>query len=156
AEIVGALFSAVAVGALVGAATAGWVGRIRRQGLAVMVAVTIWGACIAGFGLVHSLALAFVLLAAAGAADVVSAVFRGTILQTTVSDDLRGRLSAIHILVVAGGPRLGDFEAGIVASAFTPAISVVSGGLACIAGVAILAAVVPQFAAYRTDAEPVS
>jgi predicted MFS family arabinose efflux permease len=148
-EIVGALFSAIAVGAVIGASTAGWVGRIRRQGLAVLIAVAIWGACIAVFGVVHALPLAFVLLAAAGAADVISAVFRGTILQSTVTDSVRGRLTAIHILVVTGGPRLGDLEAGLVASAFTPTISVVSGGMACIAGVLVIGALIPQFARYR-------
>ena len=152
--IVGALFSSVAIGAVVGASTAGWVTRIRRQGLAVLVAVSLWGASIALFGLVHVLALAFVLLAAAGAADVISAVFRGTILQSTVTDAFRGRLTAIHILVVTGGPRLGDLEAGLVASAFTPTISVVSGGLACIAGVFVIAALIPQFARYRVGDTP--
>jgi predicted MFS family arabinose efflux permease len=148
-EIVGALFSAIAVGAVIGASTAGWVGRIGRQGLAVLIAVAIWGGCIAVFGVVHALPLAFVLLAAAGAADVISAVFRGTILQSTVTDSVRGRLTAIHILVVTGGPRLGDLEAGLVASAFTPTISVVSGGLACIAGVLAIGVLIPQFARYR-------
>jgi predicted MFS family arabinose efflux permease len=148
-EIVGALFSAIAVGAVLGASTAGWVGRIRRQGLAVLIAVAIWGGCIALFGVVHALPLAFLLLTAAGAADVISAVFRGTILQSTVTDSVRGRLTAIHILVVTGGPRLGDLEAGLVASAFTPTISVVSGGLACIAGVMVIGALIPQFARYR-------
>src|SRR5258708_10634854 len=71
-EIVGALFSAVAVGAVIGASTAGWVRRIRRQGLAVLIAVALWGACIAVFGVVHALPVAFILLAAAGAADVIS------------------------------------------------------------------------------------
>jgi hypothetical protein len=81
----------------------------------------------------------------------VSAVFRSTILQVNVPDELRGRLSGVHTLVVVGGPRVGDLEAGLVASAFTPTISVVSGGVACIVGVGLLAAVVPQFARYRTD-----
>jgi hypothetical protein len=94
-----------------------------------------------------------VLLAAAGAADVISAVFRGTILQATVTDSVRGRLTAIHILVVTGGPRLGDLEAGLVASAFTPTISVVSGGLACIAGVLAIGALIPQFARYHVDSD---
>jgi hypothetical protein len=80
---------------------------------------------------------------------VISAVFRGTILQSTVTDAVRGRLTAIHILVVTGGPRLGDLEAGLVASAFTPTISVVSGGLACIAGVLVIGVMIPQFARYR-------
>jgi hypothetical protein len=150
AEVVGALFSAIAIGAVIGAGTAGWVKHVRRQGYAVLVAVALWGACIAGFGVVHSLPLAFVLLALAGTADVISAVFRGTILQATVTDAVRGRLSAIHILVVTGGPRLGDLEAGLVAGAFTPAISVVSGGIACIAGVVLLAIAMPDFARYRT------
>jgi len=146
--IVGALFSAIAVGAILGASTAGWVGRVRRQGIAVLVAVTVWGGCIALFGITASLPLAFALLAAAGAADVISAVFRGTILQSTVTDAVRGRLSALHILVVTGGPRLGDLEAGLVASAFTPTISVVSGGLLCITGVIVVAAIMPEFARY--------
>jgi MFS family permease len=150
ARITGWLFSAIAVGALAGAATAGWVGRIRRQGLAVVWAVALWGLAIAAFGLVGSnLWLALLLLALAGGADVVSAVFRNTILQSSVPDDLRGRLSAIHILVVTGGPRLGDFEAGLVAQAFTPMISVISGGVACVAGVAVIGLLVPRFARYR-------
>ena len=148
AEIVGAMFSAIAVGAVIGAGTAGWVRAVRRHGLAVLVAVVIWGGCIAVFGVTGSLPIAFVLLAAAGAADVISAVFRGTILQTVLTDAVRGRLSAIHILVVTGGPRLGDFEAGLVAAAFTPTISVVSGGLACVAGVFVVAWLYPEFTRY--------
>jgi len=154
-EVVGALFSAVAVGALVGALTTGWVGRIRRQGLAVLVAVAIWGLGITAFGLVGDLLwVAFVCLAVAGAADVISAVFRGTILQQSVPDDLRGRLSAVHIVVVAGGPRIGDFEAGLVAALSTPTVSVVSGGLVCIVGVVALAAAVPEFARYEAPRAP--
>jgi MFS family permease len=151
AEVVGGLFSAIAIGAVLGASTAGWVRKIKRQGAAVLIAVTLWGAGIALFGLIHSLVAAFFLLAAAGAADVISAVFRGTILQTTVTDAVRGRLTAIHLLVVTGGPRLGDLEAGLVASAFTPTISVVSGGLACIAGVGLIALLMPQFARYEAS-----
>ena len=148
AEIVGAMFSAIAVGAVLGAGTAGWVRRVRRHGLAVLVAVTGWGTAIALFGLSGNLPLAFLLLALAGACDVISAVFRGTILQQTVTDAVRGRLSAIHILVVTGGPRLGDVEAGLVAAAFSPTISVVSGGLVCIAGVFVVALVYPELARY--------
>lgn len=150
-EAVGLLFAAPAAGALIGAATAGWVGRVRRQGLAVIVAVALWGAGITAFGLAGPrLALALPFLAFAGAADIVSAVFRGTILQLSVPDSLRGRLSGVHILVVTGGPRLGDFEAGMVAQAFTPMISVVSGGLACIAGIGLLALFAPELARYKT------
>jgi MFS family permease len=150
----GLLYAAPAVGALVGALTTGWVGRIRRQGLAVVWAVVLWGASIAFFGLsgrLFPLALAF--LAFAGAADVVSAVFRGTILQLSVPDSLRGRLSAIHIMVVTGGPRLGDVEAGWVASLVSPWFSVVSGGVACVIGAVVLAAFIPQLVRYRRDGE---
>jgi MFS family permease len=147
---VGLLFSAVSVGALAGALTAGWVRHIERQGLAVLWAVTVWGIGIVAFGLAGNvLVLALGCLAVAGGADVVSAVFRGTILQQGVPDSLRGRLSAVHILVVVGGPRLGDVEAGVVASLFTPMVSVVAGGVACIMGVAVLAMLVPEFATYR-------
>jgi MFS family permease len=149
-EVVGILFSAVSVGALIGALTTGWVHRVQRQGLAILVAVAIWGGAIAAFGLTGDLlVLACVCLAVAGGADVVSAVFRSTILQDTVPDRLRGRLSGIHITVVAGGPRLGDVEAGFMAAAFTPTVSVVSGGLLCIAGVGLLALFVPELARYR-------
>lgn len=151
-EIIGALFSSIAAGAVVGASTAGWVRRVRRQGRAVLIAVAVWGACVALFGITGSLPLAMALLAAAGAADVVSAVFRGTILQATVTDAVRGRLSALHILVVTGGPRLGDLEAGLVAAALTPTISVVGGGLICIAGVFAIAALMPDFVRYRAPA----
>jgi hypothetical protein len=114
----------------------------------------VWGAGITAFGLSGSnLVLALGCLAVAGAADVVSAVFRGTILQSSIPDALRGRMSAVHILVVTGGPRIGDVEAGLVAAAFTPTVSVVTGGLACIVGMGVLAALVPEFVRYRVDAE---
>ncbi|HJS26664.1 MAG TPA: MFS transporter [Actinomycetota bacterium] len=149
-EVVGLLFAAPAVGAFIGAATTGWVGRIRHQGLAVIWAVVVWGAGIAAFGLVGSnLWLGLFFLAVAGAADVISAVFRNTILQVTVPEHLRGRLFGIHILVVTGGPRLGDLEAGLVAAAFSPMASVVSGGLLCIAGAGLVAWRVPAFRRYH-------
>jgi MFS family permease len=155
AEVVGFLFAAPAVGALLGALTTGWVGRIERQGLAVLIAVGVWGLGITTFGLAgDNLPLALGCLAVAGGADVISAVFRSTILQLSVPDDLRGRMSAVHILVVTGGPRLGDFEAGAVATAFTPAVSVVSGGLLCLGGVALLAVAVPAFAQFRRGQPP--
>ena len=147
---VGLLFSAVSFGGLIGALTSGWVHRVRRQGLAIIVAITLWGCAIAAFGLSGDLlVLAVSCLAVAGGADVVSAVFRSTILQDTVPDDLRGRLSGIHITVVAGGPRIGDAEAGVVASVFSPTVSVVSGGVMCVVGVGVLALLVPEFARYK-------
>lgn len=148
AETVGLLYAAPSAGALVGAALTGWVASVRRQGAAVLVAVAVWGLAIAGFGLVPMLPAALGLLALAGAADVVSAVFRGTILQSETPDGLRGRLSALHIAVVTGGPRLGDVEAGAVAALAGPQVSVVSGGLACVAGVGVVAALLPQLARY--------
>lgn len=149
--VVGLLFAAPGVGALLGAVTTGWVGRVRAQGKAVLIAVALWGVGIAAFGLSGNLLLALVFLAFAGAADVISAVFRSTILQLSVPDSLRGRVSAIHILVVTGGPRLGDFEAGMVAQAFGPVFSVVSGGIGCIVGVALMALFVPEFRRYRRE-----
>jgi MFS family permease len=152
AGTVGLLAAAPSVGALLGAATSGWAGRVRRQGFAVLVSVAIWGGSIGVFGfsrvLRTPLALALLLLAVAGAADMVSAIFRNTILQVATPDALRGRLQGVFIVVVTGGPRLGDFEAGAVAGAFGVATSVVSGGLACIAGVMLLAARYPSFAGY--------
>ncbi len=148
-EIVGLLFAAPAVGALLGAASSGWTRRVRRQGMAVIWAVVAWGAAIAAFGAVEHLGLALALLAVAGWADVVSAIFRSTILQVSVPDRLRGRLSGIHILVVTGGPRLGDLEAGLVAAAFSPTLSVISGGLACIVGAGIVALGYPELRSYR-------
>lgn len=145
----GLLYAAPAVGALGGALTAGWVGRVRHQGRAVIWAVAVWGLAIAAFGFTARLFwLGLLFLAVAGGADVISAVFRGSILQLSVPDELRGRLSAIHILVVTGGPKLGDFEAGL-ASLVSPLFSVVSGGLAVVAGVAALAIFVPDLGRYH-------
>src|SRR5680860_402699 len=131
----GLLYAAPAAGALVGALTTGWVGRIRRQGIAVVVAVAVWGAAIALAGLsLFSLVLTLFFLAIAGAADVVSAVFRGTMLLEATPAKLRGRVNSLNQMVVAGGPRLGDVEAGLVAGAIGPGPSIVVGGAACLIG----------------------
>lgn len=145
AEAVGFLYAAPGAGALIGALTTGWVKGVRRQGRAVIIAVVLWGVAITAFGLIRVLAVALVLLAVAGWADVLSAVFRSTILQSSIPDELRGRLSAVQIAVVQGGPRLGDIEAGGVADAFGATFSVVSGGVACVAGALLLAAALPGF-----------
>ena len=150
ATTVGLLYAAPGAGALVGALTTGWVGRVRRQGLAVICAVLVWGLAIAGFGIAHWLPLALLLLAVAGWADVLSAVFRNTIIQFAGPDGMRGRLMGVQMAVVAGGPRLGDLEAGGVATAFGDTVSVVSGGLACVAGAFLVAWAVPGFTRLRS------
>ena len=148
AGTVGLLAAAPSIGALLGAATSGWAGRVHRQGRAVLVSVLVWGGSIALFGFTRILWLGLLLLAVAGAADMVSAIFRNTILQVATPDELRGRLQGVFIVVVTGGPRLGDFEAGAVGSAFGSEVSVVTGGLACMAGVVLLSAAYPSFARY--------
>ncbi len=148
---VGLLYAAPGAGALVGAILTGWVRRVTRQGLAVLVAVAVWGAAITAFGFAQWLAAALGLLAVAGAADVISAVFRGTILQRLAPDALRGRLNAVHNAVVTGGPRLGDAEAGAVAALGGVQVSVVSGGLACLVGIGLVGWLMPKFTSYRDD-----
>ena len=151
---VGLLFAAPGAGALIGALTTGWVGRVQRQGLAVLLAVGAWAVAITGFGLTSFLPLGLFFLAVAGAADVVSAVFRNTILQVAVPDALRGRMSSVQIAVVTGGPRLGDAESGAVAALAGPRFSVISGGLACLLGVLLVAWRLPQFREQRADLVP--
>ena len=143
----GLFSSAIALGAMVGALFSGWTTGIRRPGRAVLVAVAVWGLGIAGFGLsTFSFPLALLCLAIAAAADVVSAVLRSFMVQALTPDALRGRVSSIHILVVTGGPRIGDAEAAAVAALAGPAMSVVSGGILTVIGVGVLALVMPEFA----------
>jgi MFS family permease len=144
----GLLYAAPALGAMVGALLGGWLGRVNRQGLAIVVAIAAWGGAIVGFGLSAWLWLGCLFLATAGFADMVSAVYRTAILQVATPPELLGRLNGVFIVVVAGGPRLGDLEAGGVGRLFGPTVSVVSGGLACIAGVAIAAAIGRRFLRY--------
>ena len=155
--VLGLLYSAPAVGALAGALSSGWVRKVRRQGVAVIVAVVVWGVAISLAGLsLFSLALTLAFLALAGAADVFSAVFRGTILQEATPDALRGRVSALHLVVVTGGPRLGDLEAGLVAGVVGAPRSVLLGGVACLLGTALVALVRPlrDYRAPSTPAPP--
>ena len=143
--VLGLLYAAPGAGALVGARTTGWVGVVRRQGWAVILAVSVWGAAITVFGLVDTLWIALVLLAVAGWADVISAVLRNTILQSTTPDRMRSRMSSIQMAVVQGAPRLGDLESGAVATLTSLEFAVVSGGLACIAGAVLIGALMPAF-----------
>jgi MFS family permease len=152
ASTVGLLFAAPGVGSFLAAMGSGWVGRVRRAGRVVVVAVLVWGATVALFGLTSNVLVAIGLLAAAGAADVVSAIFRNAILQLEVPDPLRGRMTAFYTAVVGGGPRLGDLEAGAVASLTSLRFSVVSGGVACILGALAVARFMPQLWRYETEA----
>src|SRR4051812_37524741 len=144
----GLLYAAVSAGATVAALTTGWVEHARWLGRIVIGAVVIWGLAIAAAGFMPSLWPAAALLAIAGAADSVSAVCRSIINQTVTPEHLRGRMSAIFMLVVTSGPRLGDLESGIAASLTTAGLAVVSGGLACVAGVGLIVALFPALYAY--------
>jgi MFS family permease len=148
----GALYASVSAGATIAALTTGWLEHARWLGRIVIGAVLVWGGAIALAGLVPSLAAACALLAIAGAADSVSAVCRSTINQTVTPDELRGRMSAVFMLVVTSGPRLGDLESGLAAGAFTAGLAVTTGGLACIAGVGVIVLLFPQLAAYDSHA----
>ncbi len=147
--VLGFLYAAPGAGALLGAFVTGWVSNLSRQGWAIVAAVLVWGGAITLFGLTDVLWMALILLAIAGWADVVSAVLRNTVLQASVPDTFRSRLSSFQIAVVTGGPRLGDMEAGTVASLVNTEFSIVSGGLACIVGALVLVGVLPGFHRYR-------
>jgi MFS family permease len=149
---VGLLAASPAIGSLVAVVFSGPLGRVRRQGLAILVCVVAYGAAVAAFGLTRTLWLGVVFLALSGAADMVSSVFRNTILQVATPDAMRGRLQGVFIVVVAGGPRLGDFTAGTVAAISTEAFAVVSGGCACMVAVGLLAARYRGFARYDAAA----
>ncbi|MFE3554736.1 MFS transporter [Streptomyces sp. NPDC059193] len=148
AKTVGLLVAAPAVGALLGGLFSGWQGRIRRHGLAILFAVGSWGVAIAVFGLTRNLWLGLLFLALAGCADTVSMVFRTTMLQSATPDDMRGRLQGVFIVVVAGGPRLGDFLAGTAADLTSPAVAITGGGLACVLVLLLLALRWRGFARY--------
>ncbi len=138
AGVVGLLYAAPGAGALLGSLVTGWCSRVRHQGRAIAACVVVWGVTIALFGIVPVLWIGLTLLALAGAADVVSAVFRQAVQLRTVPEHLQGRLSGTFFAVVAGGPRLGDAETGVAAAIGGPQFAVWSGGLACVAGVAVL------------------
>jgi hypothetical protein len=151
ATVLGMLHGATYTGALLGTMTSGWVRRVRRHGLAIIWSVAAWGAAITAFGFARSLWVALPLIAAAGAGDFVSATFRSTIWNQTIPDALRGRLAGIELANVASGPLLGNAEAGLVSRLRGPTFSIVSGGLACLAGTAVLALALPAFRRYRSD-----
>jgi MFS family permease len=147
---VGPLYAAIAIGSVLAGLSSGWIGRVHRQGVALVVAIVGWGAAVALSGLAHQLWLVVVLLAVAGAADLVSSVYRQTILQTYAPDEMRGRMQGVFIAVVAGGPRLGDLRSGGTAAATSTTFSLVGGGVACMVVVAIAGLLVRPF--WRYDA----
>jgi MFS family permease len=150
AQILGFLFAAPAAGAFLATLVSGRAKDVRRQGRAIMLAIVVWGGAIVVFGLTQTLWLSLAMLAIAGAADMVSGIFRQTILQAAVEDRYRGRLGGISMAVWATGPSVGDVESGVVASLTTVPVSIVSGGLICIAGIGLLRWFAPGF--WRYDA----
>ncbi|WP_243718590.1 MFS transporter [Actinomadura sp. 7K534] len=147
---VGWLFASIAIGAFLGGLMSGWIGRVHRQGVALVASIVVWGLAVAAAGLSGRLWLVVVLLAVGGAADLVSAVFRQSMLQMYAPDEMRGRLQGVFTVVVAGGPRLGDVRAGATASVAGATASWVGGGIACAVLVVIAALVVPALLRYDT------
>ncbi|MCK1820214.1 MFS transporter [Streptomyces sp. XM83C] len=145
----GLLFAAIPVGAVLGGLFSGTFSRARRHGLMVIGAVVAWGVAVTGFGLSRDLWLAVVFLAAAGVADMVSMVFRGAILLSAATDEMRGRMQGVFTVVVAGGPRLADVLHGTAGAAFGPRAAVAGGGLLVVAVMLVLAAAVPALRRYR-------
>jgi MFS family permease len=145
---VGLLQAAPAIGSLIAFAFSGWVSKIRRQGVAIAICVIVYGASVAAFGFTRMLWMGVLFLAMSGAADMVSAAYRSTILQVAAPDNLRGRLQGVFTVVVAGGPRMGDFVAGSTAALTTPTIALAAGGMACIVAVLIAMSRERSFAHY--------
>jgi len=148
AHALGLLYAAPACGALVTSLTSGWASRVHRHGLAVLLAATVWGLAIVGFGFSSGLLPALLFLACAGAADGTSGMFRMTLWNQTIPDHLRGRLAGIEMVSYMSGPLLGHVEAGLVAAPFSVKASVVSGGALCVAGVLLCATLLPRFVGY--------
>ena len=146
---VGLMFSANSAGALAFSTVSGWTGRVRRHGLAIAAAAAVWGAAIVGFGLAPGLAVALSCLVVAGAADMMSGLFRDTLWNHTIPDGLRGRMAGLELMSYGIGPSAGQLRAGAVAAVSTPRISLCSGGLACMAAVGVVCAALPGFTRYR-------
>jgi MFS family permease len=150
-RVLGLLYAAPSLGALIAALTSGWTATVHRHGRAICLAAIVWGAAITGFGLSHWLWLALVLLVIAGAGDGVSGLFRARMWTETIPDGLRGRLAGIEMLSYSTGPLLGNVEAGGVASATSVRFSIASGGLLCVVGTVVIAGLLPTF--FRYDAQ---
>jgi len=151
ANSLGWLFAGVSIGSLLMGLTSGWVSRVDRQGAVVLAAIAVWGVAIIGFGFASTLWLAVLCLAVAGAGDMVSAVLRSSMLQTAAPDEMRGRMQGVFIVVVAGGPRLGDLRAGVLASSFGVSLAMVSGGVVIVVAMVAVAVAVPSFWLFRAS-----
>jgi MFS family permease len=152
ASAVGWLYSAMAIGSLAMTLFSGWSGRVQRQGAAVVWAAATWGVAVVALGFVHTLPLAVFCLAIAGAADMVSGLFRMTIWNQTIPDSLRGRLASVEMISYMTGPLLGNARAGVVASSLGDTVSIVSGGLLCVVGVLACIPLLPGFFRYLKPA----
>ncbi len=148
----GWLYAAIPVGALLCGLASGWIRTIRRHGVGVTVAVCAWGAAVIGFGLAHALWLAVVFLVLAGAADMVSMVYRSAILQSAATDEMRGRMQGVFTVVVAGGPRIADLVHGWTAAGAGTAAAASGGGVLVIVLAVAAVACLPAFWRYRAPA----
>jgi MFS family permease len=149
AAYAGWLIAAISIGSVVGGLASGWIGRVRRQGLALVAAVVGWGLAVAVSWFASSLWLMVLLLGVAGFSDLVSAVYRQTIVQVYAPDEMRGRMQGVFTAVVAGGPRLGDLRAGSMAVLIGPGIAWAGGGVACAVAAVVLALAFPALVRYR-------
>jgi MFS family permease len=151
------LYGAPSAGALLAALTSGWIAHVRRQGVAVAAAIVVWGGAIAAFGFATTLWFGVAMLALAGLADEFSAILRSTILFAGTPDSMRGRMQGFELAQVASTPALGNVEAGVVASLTSLRLSVVSGGVACVAGAVAILAAMPTLVRYDSKSPvPVS
>ncbi len=155
AKVLGWFYSAPSIGALVATLFSGNLKKVKRHGAGVIVAALVWGVAIILFGAIHNLWIALFFLGVAGAADMVSVVYRFTIWNETIPDRLRGRLAGVEMLSYLSGPMLGNVESGMVAAATTTAFSVISGGVLCVVFVGLSVVWLPKFWSYHSDKVPI-
>jgi len=156
ANAIAYLYSAMSVGGLFITLFSGWTAKVRRRGAAVVIAAALWGVAITALGYANSLAVAVACLILAGAADMVSGLFRMTIWNETIPGELRGRMAAIEQLSYMTGPLLGNARAGFMAERFGLARSITAGGIICVAGVIACVPLLPGFWRYRQSAPSVA
>jgi hypothetical protein len=145
------MFAAPTAGAFGVTLTSGWMGRIRRHGLAIALAAAGWGLAIAGLGLSPDIYVALACLVVAGGADMVSGIFRETLWNQTIPDGLRGRLAGVELLSYGVGPPAGQLRSGALASLVGTRFSLVSGGLFCVGAVAAISGLLPLFVRYKSE-----